>query len=272
MSLNPQCQVNNGGVPAVVGAGASVEIELVTPAGADFWGITAIGTDETSNAATINASLVVNQVTKKATFTAPAGLGSAVIFQSTVGVQGSGSAQGSGRDANGVLQPSFTTTFKVNVPTITGLHVIAENEVYEENTSSGWIAELNATIRSPGAGSFSAWINLTHASTGAVLPSGPAQVNVTLNTKSGACGFVFPASPTDGLIVRVADPPTGGPPLTCNWATTAGTATGNAGQYVELPTALGTFSALAGTVSMPSVNGAVQDFQWIAADSVWKCV
>lgn len=143
---SPLCNVNNAAPPQAVTGGASTEIELANAAGALFWGITAIGCDETTNLATINASLSINQTTKKATFTAPSTLGSCVIFQSTVGIGGQ-SAQGSGRDVNEVLVPAWTTTFKVDVLTSLGLSVIALNETFEENTAAGWIAELNAAIR-----------------------------------------------------------------------------------------------------------------------------
>lgn len=143
---SPLCNVNNAAPPQSVTGGASFEIELANPTGALFWGITGIGCDETTNLATVNASGSINQGTKKATFTAPSTLGSCVIFQSTVGIGGN-SSQGAGRDVDNNLVKAFTTTFKVDVLTSLGLSVIALNETFEENTASGWIAELNAAIR-----------------------------------------------------------------------------------------------------------------------------
>jgi hypothetical protein len=118
------------------------------------------------------------------------------------------------------------------------------------------------------------WNNITHASTGAQLtaPTNVVMIGVTLNTVGGACLAKFPTNPPDGMIVRVADPPAGGSPGTGNWAAAAGQMKGATGQYVELPTAPGTFSALAGTVSMPSVARATQDFQWHGLSSSWLLV
>ena len=148
---SPVCTVNSGAVPANVTANASVTIALANAAGAAFWGIIATSTDELNTAAAVNATLVVNQTAKTATFTAPSTLGSAVIFQSTVGVS-LRSVQGAGRDVNGTLQPSYTTTFKVNVLTGSSLSVVAASEVIEQSTVAGWLASINPAIRAAGSG------------------------------------------------------------------------------------------------------------------------
>lgn len=143
LNPSPQCLVGGVATPADVTAGATVSVALANAAGANYWSLIAIATDELNTAAAINATLAINQTTKTATFTAPSGLGSAVIFQSTVGILGS-SSPAAGKDANGAVQPSFTTTFKVNVRTAALLRVIVPNETLEQGV---WTNELNAAIR-----------------------------------------------------------------------------------------------------------------------------
>lgn len=149
-SPSPTCLVNGAAPPGIVSAGATVTIALATPAGAQIWLLQAVGTDELNTAAAINATLVINQTTKTATFTAPAGAGSAVIFMSTVGV-GNGTQLGQGQDLNGVVQKAYTTTFKVDVQTGASLSVLAQNEELEESAIFGWIKVINAAIRATGA-------------------------------------------------------------------------------------------------------------------------
>ena len=258
MALSPICQVNNATPPQSVGAGATVEIELLTPAGADFWGIVAIGTDELSSVAAVNASLVVNQITKKATFTAPAGLGSAVVFQSTVGVANSGSSQGAGIDANGVTQPSFTTTFKVNVPTSNGLHVIAVNEVVEENGSFGWIAEQNACIRAASGASVPVLRNYLFANAG--TPGGVYQFTGLLSecgsllstdsTGGVLTGLKLPAAPSTGWYVDVED-------STQQWAAHSLSVNGN-GHNVLDPNTIGSTGTVTTPVTLNKIGATVR--------------
>lgn len=128
---------------------------LVSAAGVNFWGLLCVATDDSTTPAIINATLTINQSAHTFSFTAPPGTGSAAIFQSTVGV-GPGSAQGYGTDANNVAQPSYTTTFKVNVKTAAGLRVLAANaqamppfgETVEQDATFGWANPVNAMIRS----------------------------------------------------------------------------------------------------------------------------
>jgi hypothetical protein len=147
---NPACTIGGSATPQDVAASSSISGALASPAGAVFWGVTCIGTDETTTSAAINATLTVNNTLKTFSFTSQ-GNGTAYIFQSTVGV-GNLSSQGAGRDANNVIQPSYTTTFKVNVPTSTGLRVVAQNEQLEQG-SYGWIAEVNEAARTASANS-----------------------------------------------------------------------------------------------------------------------
>lgn len=191
---NPACTVNSSTPPVDVTGASTPTIALVSSAGATYWFLSCIDTDDTNSAATINASLSINQVAKTATFTAPAGAGSAVLFMSTVGVA-NGSSLGAGLDANFVVQPSYTTTFKVNVATSGGLHVLTTQETFEQSATFGWIVELNAVIRAgssfvaPGFLRFSSGPQtLTHAQSGSVVltDTTSAGFTVKLPTASNA--------------------------------------------------------------------------------------
>ena len=263
MGLNPQCTVGNNPTPVDVAAGATgVEIELEFPAGAQFWGIQAIGVDDTANLAAINASLAVNQITKKATFTAPATLGSAVIFQSTVGI-GSLSTQGAGYDVNNVLQPSWTTTFKVNVPTSGGLRVICLNEIFEQNSVVGWVEEINKGIRAAGgavAPSVPAWLRVSAA--GTVLTNAQSGVAVATDTTSAAFSIKLPASPTDAVEYEFVD-------ATNQWATHALTIDGN-GNAIVNPAKIGGTGGTASTIVL-NLNESSVVLKWDATQSRWQC-
>jgi hypothetical protein len=141
---SPLCTINSGGagLPADVAANSTVNIALAVTASANFWSLTVLSTDETNVAATIAATLVVNQTTKTATLTAPSGLGSAVILQSQVGVKAPG------LDANGAPNPAFTCTLKINVLSAGGHRVLAANESAEQDAAFGWIRVVNALLRS----------------------------------------------------------------------------------------------------------------------------
>jgi hypothetical protein len=148
MAISPACTVNGSATPPAiaVAGGSTVTIALANSAGVQYWSIACTSTDELNTAAAVNATLVVNMGAKTATFTAPAGLGSAVIFTSTVGISNIGI------DQNKVVQPSFSTTFKVNVATSGSAVVMAANETLEQLAMFGWIGIINAFIRSGGGG------------------------------------------------------------------------------------------------------------------------
>jgi len=138
---DPTCTINGSPTPADVSASSTVNGALATPAGARFWSVVCISTDDSTTAAIVNATLTVNQGAKTFQFTAQ-GAGSAYIFSSTVGILGLG------LDANGTVQPSYSVTFKVNVKTAHGFRVLAEGETFEQDSTHGWVAVLNAAIRS----------------------------------------------------------------------------------------------------------------------------
>lgn len=137
---SPICTVDLIATPVDVSANATHEIELANTTGANFWSIQCTSTDETTTAAQVNATLSINQVTKKATFTST-GVGTALIFTSTVGISGLG------LDANGRQQAAYTTTFKVNVVAANGNRVLAVNETVEQSAPFGWNAVLNPQAR-----------------------------------------------------------------------------------------------------------------------------
>jgi hypothetical protein len=138
---SPACTVNSAATPADVSANAVTPGALANPAGAQYWNVVCVNTDELNTAAAINATLSINQGAKTFQFTAPSGLGSKLIFQSTVGVVGLG------LDANGQVQAALTTTFAVNVKTASGLRVLAAGETTEQSVAFGNIVEPNAAIR-----------------------------------------------------------------------------------------------------------------------------
>lgn len=145
-----------------VTAGATVTIALADTAGVAQWNLSCLYTDEDNSAATINSGLSVNLVNKTATFTAPATLGSALIFQSKVN---------NGIDLNGVAQSSYVTTFKVSVLAVNGLRVVALNETTENHASFGWTGIVNSGVRTA----------LTAASAGAGLSASGNILNVGQN-------------------------------------------------------------------------------------------
>lgn len=136
---SPICEVNGFSTPdgVDVTAGATVTISLVDTAGVGSWEIECVNTDDSITPASVNASLVVNNITKTATFTAPV-LGTAMIWRSRVN---------SGRDINGRLDPALTTTFGVYVLSAQGNRVIAVNETTEGSSAYGWTAPLNNILR-----------------------------------------------------------------------------------------------------------------------------
>lgn len=266
MSLSPQCQVNNAATPADVSSGASTEIELQFPAGALFWGIVALSGDDTTDVSVINASLSVDQVHKKATFAAPSTLGSAVIFQSTVGAS-LASAQGVGRDVNGAVHPEWTTTFKVNVKTAAGLRVIAASEVGEQNPEVGWVEEVNKAIRLASSGTIVAvppWITANASTPGGVLLLTHAQSGsaVRTDTTGGTLTKVqLPAAPTDGDEYEIID-------ATAQWSTHSLIVDGN-GNVVVNPAGIGGAGGTAPTITL-SLEEASIVVKWDATNNRWQ--
>lgn len=187
---SPVCTVNGSATPQDVTAASTPTIALANVAGANFWSISCTSTDDTNTTSSVNGTLSINQVSKTATFTAPAA-GSAVIFTSQVGVVGLG------LDANGVSNPALTTTFKVNVQTAGGLRVLAVNESLEQSSTFGWSSVINAAVRSPNvtsSGNLTSsplqWISSVSSPTITQLQASGNVTgqNLTLTAQSGGSG------------------------------------------------------------------------------------
>ncbi|MRG98199.1 hypothetical protein [Polyangium spumosum] len=142
---SPICTVDgNSTVDGVdVSAGATVTIQLADLAGVTTWSISCANTDDLHDAATINASLLIDHVTKTATFVAPADSdGCALIFRSIVNNQ---------RDVNGRYVEEWATTFGIYVLTgATGQRVLAFDETTEGDADYGWVSKINEVIRTSG--------------------------------------------------------------------------------------------------------------------------
>ncbi len=142
---SPSCLVNGTATTNGVNvtAGATVTIALADLGGAGPWGISCVGTDEGQVAATITASLSINQSAKTATFTAPT-VPCTLRFLSTV--------QGGNNPATGQPDASLSTTFGVFVLLANGRRLVATNQTYESNASFGWVKDLNDAIRGAQSG------------------------------------------------------------------------------------------------------------------------
>jgi hypothetical protein len=241
---SPICTVNGSPTPVAVTAGATAQlIALVSGAGVNFWSIYAISTDELNTIASVNATVVPNFPAKTATFTAPPGLGSAVIFQSIVGVRALG------LDANGILQPSYYTTFKVDVQTAQGLNVIALNEISEESPSFGWIIELNQAIRalSASGGAYTIPTAPQYISSATSIAFAGAIQPVSVKTSGSSYNIVVPSA-TDGQIFELDN--TDG-----SFASHAVGLTVGTGVSIENP--VGSAYTTAGTMALPLNPGGI---------------
>jgi|SRR5882672_1101833 len=134
---SPICLVNSLSTTNGVDVTANVisTISLASRTGVDVWQLTCIGTDESTVAADITASLNINPTLKSCTFTVPAP-GKAMIFRSVV----------NGNLLDGVFSKDLVTTF--GIYTLTGgRRVMAVNERNESHSVAGWVSTVNAFIR-----------------------------------------------------------------------------------------------------------------------------
>lgn len=145
-SPSPICTWDGSFTPQDTAAGSHT-IALANPAGANYWALTCTQSDDQNSASTANGTIVVNQTNKTATASIlNAGNGAAYIFTSQVGIAGLG------LDQNNRYQPSYTTTFKVNILTTGGERVWCVGEQLEQSAAYGNIVEVNAIIRAGGGG------------------------------------------------------------------------------------------------------------------------
>lgn len=136
---SPTCLVNNASTldGVNVTATSTVTIKLADTAAVKQWSISCLNTDELISAATITAGLTIDTVQKQATFAAP-GSGSAMVFQSVVN---------NGKDNNGNVDPTLTTTFGIYVLTGLSYRTGAFGEKTEGSAQYGWASKLNPVIR-----------------------------------------------------------------------------------------------------------------------------
>lgn len=99
----------------------------------------------------------------------------------------------------------------------------------------------------------------TTLSSGTTLAS--TQNDVIADTSGGAFAIVLPPNPTDGHRVRIKD-------RKGTFSANNLTVTGSAGQKVESPSVLGTYSSAAGSQAL-TVSGVELAFRWSLADSTW---
>lgn len=146
MAASPICVVRDGAgsfVPTANGVdvtpGALVRIKLASTDDVDVWALSCVSSDELSDAAAINESLVVDHVLKEASFVMPESSGRTLIFQSLV----------NGGVGNGRAQSSLRATFALYTRTAEGRRCLAANETNEGDIKSGWVASVNPLIRNP---------------------------------------------------------------------------------------------------------------------------
>ncbi len=149
MSASPLCEIKNGAAAyAATTSGvditpsATIIIRLASTVDVSTWLIECATTDDTSDAATVTASLTIDSALRTATFTAPAA-GKAYRFRSRVN---------NGLDVNNVADTALETTFCVYTLT-NSRRVMAADETTEGDATFGWIKWLNDLIRNPTAGS-----------------------------------------------------------------------------------------------------------------------
>lgn len=139
--LNSKCLVNNqlttNGVD--VSAASTVTIQLEDPTGVTSWEIICFSTDDLNTIAAVNSTIVItNVVTKTATFVMPNTNGSTCLFKSIVN---------SGRDVNGRIVDSYTSSFGVFALTNNSIRLAAPNLTYEANAIYGWSKLINDGLR-----------------------------------------------------------------------------------------------------------------------------
>lgn len=123
-----------------VSPSSSTVISLASTSGVDIWSIRCLATDETSNAASINASLVIDNIAKTATFTSPVA-GSALIFESKIN---------NAKDVDGRVRSDYVARFIIHT-LFAGNRVAAAGETTESDPVFGWVAKFNSLIRAIGA-------------------------------------------------------------------------------------------------------------------------
>lgn len=193
---SPICTVQDGsGSPQAttngvnVTAGHVITIALVDPSGVDNWAVNLFGRDGLVTPPTVT----VNQTTKIATFTAPAGPFS-LVYDSVVN---------NGKDSRYASVPAYHTRFKICALTTGGNRLLAVNETAENDSAFGWTEVVNTPLRSG-----------TFGSGAVIFDGGPS----TSNVRSARVGNQSPIDNTKSGIVNLG-------------SDTSGTSTGASNDY-----------------------------------------
>ena len=275
-SPSPVVQYSNDGVTWQTAgsnftATASItgHIRLANNSGANYWSLTCVSTDETSSAATVNASITYG-AGKTATFSTTT-TGTSLLFTSTVGVNGAN------LDGANVYQSTFTTQFEVNVLTTGGLAVIAVGETVQHDPVFGSTGKINAPIRALGTAATSTVFQLapmdlnenliasfasSTASTSTIQPpslitlsaiTGTSQFtpigtqNMTVTyPATNELQFVGSNSSNDQGMVAAGSPPLGGPNGFIWTTIQSATYTGSTPSYADYAVGFGSTIAVSG--------------------------
>ncbi len=134
--VSPICLVNGSSTlnGVNVTGGSTVTISLFNVTGVTSWSLSCTSSNNliTQPIAAINAGLVINQIAKTATFTAPSGA-CALQFTSIVN---------NGKDVNNTPTPSYTTTFGTWV-LAAGSRLLFPGERTESSAVNGWTEDIN---------------------------------------------------------------------------------------------------------------------------------
>lgn len=172
--------------------GNTVTIHLVSSAGVGPWSVSCVYTDELSDAATVTASLTIDQSAKTATFTAPAS-GRTYIFKSVVN---------NGIGPDGTVQASYSTTFGVYTLTAASRRVHAVNEAFESNATYGWVGDINDLIRNPAAVGTPTGTGFTHQTAGVTDAASKLVANADVDAAAAIALSKLAASGTNGNVVQ----------------------------------------------------------------------
>lgn len=123
-----------------VAPGATVTVQLQDPAGVNVFAIEATDSDGYTSLASINASIVNDQITKTSTFLMPS-FASSVLIQAVVN---------NGINEAGIEDAKLKNKFKVCVRTSANLRLGAMNERLENSLAYGYTGLINDAIRAVG--------------------------------------------------------------------------------------------------------------------------
>lgn len=124
-----------------VDEGDVVNISLIEDAGVNYWELDLWSSNRDIDLELVKSTLVINQITKSATF----------VFPSSKGIILVKSIVNSGLDKNGVSRPEYTSNFAINCR-YNGLRFFAPNETYENSASHGWSDTLCELVQGSGVG------------------------------------------------------------------------------------------------------------------------